>query len=108
MIKKYIEAIQAGDYKALAQCFTPKCQYNDYCPSAVNRANYHVYGRSAIEMYFHNKFVFHQLKIFDAVIEDDNSAYFLVSYGGSYTYARAIITQFSEDGLIAKLSVRPD
>ena len=50
MIKKYIEAMQKGDYKALAACFAPKCRYFDYCPIGANHDNYHVYGREAIEM----------------------------------------------------------
>ena len=44
MIEKYIEAMQKGDYKALAACFAPKCRYFDYCPIGANHDNYHVYG----------------------------------------------------------------
>ena len=55
MIEKYIEAMQKGDYKALAACFAPKCRYFDYCPIGANHDNYHVYGREAIEMFFHHR-----------------------------------------------------
>ncbi len=107
MIEKYIEAIQSGDYVALSQCFSPKCKYFDYCPVSNNRTNYHVYGRTAIEMFFRNKFVFRQFSIFDVVIENESAANFLVGYGGTYLYARATIERLGEDGLIAELTVRP-
>ena len=72
MIKKYIEAMQKGDYKALAACFAPKCRYFDYCPIGANHDNYHVYGREAIEMFFHHKFTFRILSITDPVIRERN------------------------------------
>ena len=107
MIEKYIEAMQNGDYKALAACFAPKCRYFDYCPIGANRDNYHVYGRSAIEMFFHNKFTFGILSISDPVIESPTCANFLVAYGGTYLHARATIELATEDGLIQELTVRP-
>ena len=84
MIEKYIEAMLNGDYKALAACFAPHCRYFDYCPIGTNRDNYHVYGREAIEMFFHHKFTFRILSITDPVIESETSANFLVAYGGTY------------------------
>ena len=107
MIEKYIEAMMNRDYKALAACFAPKCRYFDYCPIGTNRDNYHVYGRVAIEMFFHHKFTFGILAISDPVIESETSANFLVSYGGTYLYARASIELIDEDGLIHELTVRP-
>lgn len=107
MIEKYIAAMQAQDYKALAECFAPKCRYFDYCPIGVNRDNYHVYGKTAIEMFFHNKFTFRIISISDPVIENDTTANFLVAYGGTYLHARATIELATEDGLIQELTVRP-
>lgn len=107
MIRKYVNAMTRGDYKALAECFDPKCRYFDYCPIGVNRDNYHVYGRTAVEMFFHNKFTFRILSVSDPVIENENSANFLVAYGGTYLYARATIERYSESGLIQELTVRP-
>lgn len=107
MIEKYIEAMQNGDYQALAACFAPKCRYFDYCPIGASRANYHVYGRPAIEMFFRNKFTFRILSISDPVIEDERSANFLVNYGGTYLYARATVELADESGLIQELTVRP-
>lgn len=107
MIEKYIEAMLNGDYKALAACFAPHCRYFDYCPIGTNRDNYHVYGREAIEMFFHHKFTFRILSITDPVIESETSANFLVAYGGTYLSARATIEMATEDGLIQELTVRP-
>ncbi len=107
MIEKYIEAMQSRDYMQLAACFAPKCRYFDYCPIGANKDNYHVYGRPAIEMFFHNKFMFEGLTISDPVIENDTTANFLVSYSGNYFCAQAAIESVSEDGLIQELTVRP-
>ncbi len=107
MIEEYIEAMQNGDSKALANCFAPRCRYFDYCPITINRPNYHVYGRQGIEMFFLNKFTFRSMVLTDCVIEDDRTANFIVSYDGIYLYARATIEQLSEDGLIEELTVRP-
>lgn len=107
MIRKYVDAMTRGDHKALAECFDPKCRYFDYCPIGANRDNYHVYGRTAVEMFFHNKFTFQILSVSDPVIEDEHSANFLVAYGGTYLYARATIERYTEDGLIQELTVRP-
>lgn len=107
MIEKYVAAMQAQDYKALAECFAPKCRYFDYCPIGANRDNYHVYGKTAIEMFFHNKFTFRIISISDPVIENDTTANFLVAYGGTYLHARATIELATEDGLIQELTVRP-
>ncbi len=107
MIKKYVEAMEKGDYKALAECFADKCKYFDYCPGNNNRTNFHVFGKTAIDMFFHNKFVFRILSISDPVIESETTANFLICYSGTYLYAKATIERFSEDGLIQELTVRP-
>lgn len=80
--------------------FAPKCRYFDYCPIGTNHDNYHVYGKEAIEMFFHHKFTFRILSITDPVIESETSANFLVCYSGTYLYARATIECATEDGLI--------
>ncbi len=107
MIKKYIEAMQAGDFMALAACFAEKCRYFDYCPIGANKSNYHVYGRVGVEMFFRNKFTFKALSVSDPVIESERSANFLVNYSGTYLYVRATIDSIDEDGLIQELTVAP-
>lgn len=107
MIEKYVEAMTTGDYQSLAALFSNKCRYFDYCPLGTSRANYHVYGRAAVEMFFHNKFTFRTLVVTDPVIESETSANFLVAYGGTYLYARATIESYDEEGLIRELTVTP-
>lgn len=107
MIKKYIDAMTKGDYKALSECFAKKCQYFDYCPAENGKPNYHVYGRECVEMFFRHKFTFRLLTMNDPVIENENEANFLVSYSGSFYYAHATIEKLSADGLIELMVVRP-
>lgn len=107
MIEKYAEAMTAGDSKALAALFSDKCRYFDYCPKGSDHSTYHVYGRSCIEMFFHNKFFFKTLVVTDPVIEDDNTANFEMLYSGKYMYARATIYEYDEDGLIREICVTP-
>ena len=107
MIEKYADAMTSGDYKALAALFSDECRYFDYCPIGASHANYHVYGRSGVEMFFHNKFTFRQLIVTDPVIEDENIANFLVCYNGQYLYARAKIVEYDDEGLIREMDVNP-
>ena len=107
MIEKYAEAMTAGDYKALAALFSDGCRYFDYCPIGSNKENYHVYGRAGVDMFFHNKFVFHTLVVTDPVIENDRTANFVVAYSGRYIFVRATINELDEDGLIRELTVCP-
>ena len=112
MIEKFIDAMQAGDYVDLSQCFAPNGRLFDYCPvskgsgSHNHVCNFFVHGQQAIEMFFHNKFFFHAISISDPVINDEFSADYFVSYGGEYVYARAQIESLSPDGLIQDLVVR--
>lgn len=107
MIKRVIDAMMAGDYKAMAECFAPKCRYFDYCPYTGDMQNFHLYGRPSIEMFFRNRFTFRSLSVFDAEIENDSSANYVVSYGGKYMHVEARIESADEDGLIQEMTVRP-
>ncbi len=106
MIEKYIEAIISNDYKELSACFAPKCRYFDYTPNMFGRPSYHLYGPKGVEMFFRNKFTFRLFTISDYVIEDSNTATFMVSYQGKYVYARAAIEKLSPDGLIDTITVK--
>ena len=106
MIKDVIDAMMAGDYKALAACFSPKCRYFDYCPHGIDMENYHLYGRPSIEMFSHNKFTFHVINVFDSFIKDDYTANYMVSYAGTYMCVEAHIDSVGEDGLIQEMTVR--
>ena len=106
MIKDVIDAMMAKDYKAMADCFASKCRYFDYCPHGIDMENYHLYGRSSIEMFFHNKFVFHVINVFDYFIKDDYTANYMVSYGGTYMCVEAHIETVDEEGKILEMTVR--
>ena len=58
VINDFVAAMQAKDHRALAACFAEECRLVDYCPSQVKRPNAFLYGRNAIEMFYHNKFMF--------------------------------------------------
>lgn len=106
MIEKVIQAMMARDYKGMAECFAPKCRYFDFCPHGINLQNYHLYGRPSIEMFFHNKFTFHVINVFDYYIVNENTANYMVSYGGTYMCVEARIISYDKDGLIQEMIVR--
>ncbi len=106
IIQKVIDAMMAKDYEALGECFAPKCRYFDYCPLGVSMQTYHVYSRPAIKMFFRNKFTFRVIDVFDAVIENETTANYLVSYAGTYMCVRARIEKLDENGLIQEMTVR--
>ncbi len=107
MINKYIEAMSNGDFEALAALFADKCRYFDYCPLSLKKNNYHLFGRSGIEMFFRNRFTFRQLSISDPVVENETTANFFANYGGNYQFVRATIDRVDEEGLIVELTVTP-
>ncbi len=106
-IEKYIDALQKCDNHALAEIFAPDGTLRDYCPNSAGRQEHHVYGREAIDMFFKNKFSFRQYLISDAEIVNDNQAEFVACIGGYYVMAIATVRRVDENGLIARLTVRP-
>lgn len=106
MIREYIDAMLAQDYRALADCFSPKCRLFDYCPIGNNMENFHVCGRTAVEMFFHNKFYFNTIHISDPNIIDDDTADYFVAYGGQYLHVQARIESYDEEK-ISVLIIRP-
>lgn len=106
MIQNYVDAMMQGDYKALSECFSEKCSYFDYTLNTWNMHNYHVYGKKSIEMFFRHKFTFRILKASDAVIENENTANFFMSYAGHSLFVRATIEEYGKDGKIQNMRVR--
>ncbi len=106
MINQYIDAMVAQDHMALATCFSERCRLFDYCPGENNMQNFHVCGRTAVEMFFLNKFFFNIIRVSDPVITDENTADYFVAYGDQYRHVQAKI-EAMEDGKIAVLTVRP-
>ncbi len=107
MIEKFMESLQAGDYKTLASYFAPHCRYYDYCPRTVGQTDHFVYGREAMEMFFNNRLTFRLMEVHEPMIKDENTAEYFVGYSGTYQYARATINEYDEDGRIALMTVRP-
>ena len=106
MIQQYIDAMLAQDYQALADCFSPKCRLFDYFHIGNNMENFHVCCRTAVEMFFRNKFFFNVIRISDPVVTDDDTADYFVSYGGQYLHVQAKIERYA-DGKISILTIRP-
>jgi hypothetical protein len=107
LIERYIDAMQNCDWVALSQCFEVKSRLFDFCPIGYQMANYHVYGREGIEMFFNNKFFFRRILISDPVIQDDSTANYLVAYEGQYLHVQAKIEKLGKEGLIQEMTIRP-
>lgn len=60
-------------------------------------------------MFYHNRFLFRHFRITDPRIVSDTQAYYYAYavYDGYHVRALATITEFSSDGLIERLVVRP-
>ena len=60
-----------------------------------------------IDMFFRNRFLFKRFQITDPLIISDTQAYYYAVYNGYHIRAVATIQDFSEDGEIQRLVVRP-
>lgn len=107
MIKRILKALEAQDYRGLADCFSVDCRYFDYCPSLNGEENYFVYGREAVEMFFRNRFVHKHFEIGSPREEGPECGTFFGSYDAPYVYARIRIEETDSDGLVKKLVVSP-
>lgn len=108
LIEDFVNAMQQKDYIALSKCFAEHCQVYDYCPACVGKPNSYVYGASAVEMFYHNKFVLDGLAVKDADIESPDTVNFYISYGGFYTHASACIERYDRKShLISVMVIRP-
>ena len=79
-INDFVTAMQGKDHKGLAACFTEDSRLVDYCPSMVKRQNTFLYGRNAIEMSFHNKFMFGGFTMRDPRIVNERTVNFYADY----------------------------
>lgn len=108
VIADFSKAMENKDYVALANCFSDQCRLFDYCPAGAGKDNYYIYGKKAVDMFYHNKFVLGGLKITDPLIVDERTVNFYCSYGGVVIHAVAsILTYDSKTGLIKELVIRP-
>ncbi|BAK44044.1 hypothetical protein [Eggerthella sp. YY7918] len=113
VINDFVAAMQNKDHRALAECFTEECRLFDYCPSVVSRQISFLYGRNAIEMFFHNKFTFGGFGMRDPRIVNERTVNFYADYNGTIIHALAQIENCSDgtcsldDSLIEELVIRP-
>lgn len=107
LIKKYTQAMLARDSKALSELFSPNAIFVDYCPKDAGKPLFHAYGCAGIDMFFRNRFLFQKFEIHDPLIVSDTQVYYYAIYEGYYIRAVATIQDFSEDGEIQRMVVRP-
>ena len=107
LIKQYVNAMTNQDSVALSKIFAPMAIFVDYCPKDAGRPLFHAYGPEGIEMFFRNQFLLRKFEIMDPVIVSDTQAYYYAVYNGYHIRAIATIQDFSEDGEIQRMVVRP-
>jgi hypothetical protein len=107
LIKQYVQAMQNQDSLALSRLFAPTAILVDYCPKDAGKPPFHAYGPEGIDMFFRNRFIFRRFEILDPVIVSDTQVYYYAIYDGYHMRAIATIQDFSEDGEIQRLIVRP-
>lgn len=113
VINDFVAAMQNKDYEALAACFAQDSRLFDYCPSVVKRENSFLFGRNAIEMFYHNKFTFGGYGILDPRVVSDRTVNFYADYHGTIIHALAQIENCTDgscaldDSLIQELVIRP-
>ena len=95
LIADFIHAMEKKDYKAMSQCFASQCRLFDYC-TPEGTPNFFVYGRRAMDMFYHNKFLL------------ERTVNFYINYGGIINHAVANIESYdSSTGLIKEMVIRP-
>ena len=107
LIRQYVDALLDQDALALSKLFSPTAIFVDHCPRDAGKPLVSTYGPEAIDMFYHNRFLFRHFRITDARIVSDTQAYYYAVYDGYHARALATITEFSSDGLIERLVVRP-
>lgn len=107
LIRQYVDALANQDALALSKLFFPTAIFVDLCPRDAGKPLVSTYGPEAIDMFYHNRFLFRHFRITDPRIVSDTQAYYYAVYDGYHVRALATITEFSSDGLIERLVVRP-
>lgn len=113
VINDFVTAAQNKDHKALAACFATECRMHDYCPEMAGRQNSFLYGKHAIEMFYHNKFTFGGFTMLDPRVTSPNAVNFYANYQGTMIHAVAQIETCNDgvctldDSLIQEMVIRP-
>ncbi len=107
LIKQYVDAMVNRDSVALSKLFSSTAIFVDYCPKDAGLPQFYAYGPEGIDMFFRNRFVFRKFEVFDPIIVSDTQAYYYAVYGGYHMRAIATIQDFSDEGEIKRMIVRP-
>lgn len=107
LIRQYVNAMLNKDALALSKLFSSDAIFVDHCPRDAGKPLVSTYGPEAIDMYYRNRFMFRHFYITDASIVSDTQVYYYAVYDGYHVRALASITEFSSDGLIERMVVRP-
>ena len=110
LIKQFVQAMVNQDSVALSKCFSSTAIFVDYCPKDAGQPQLHAYGPEGIDMFFRNRFLFKKFQEKQKEKEQakpDTQAYYYAVYNGYHIRAVATIQDFSEDGEIQRLVVRP-
>ena len=106
-IQQYVDALASMNAKALSELFATDATYRDTCPEVTGQPDLRCHGREGIDMFFRNRFLFRRFEIVDPVITSDTQAYYYAVYNGYHMRAVATIQDFSKDGDIQRMVVRP-
>ena len=108
MIADFSRAMLGKDYVALSQCFAEQCRLFDYCPAGAGEENFYIYGKRAVDMFYHNQFVLGGLSIQDPLIVDERTLNYYCNYGGAVMHVVASIEAYDpRSGLIKEMVIRP-
>ena len=108
IIADYKRAMETKNYKALSECFDEHCRLFDYCPAGAGQENFYIYGKQAIDMFYHNKFILGGLSVMDPQIKSERIVDFYENFGGVIIHAVATIEGYDKySGLINEMVIRP-
>jgi len=107
LIRQFVNAMEAQDARALSRLFSSTAIFVDHCPRDAGKPLNSTYGPEAIDMFYRNRFLFRRFRITDASVVSDTQAYYYAVYDGYHVRALATITEFSPDGEIQRMVVRP-
>ena len=58
LIRQYVDALLDQDALALSKLFSPTAIFVDHCPRDAGKPLVSTYGPEAIDMFYHNRFLF--------------------------------------------------
>ena len=108
IIADFKSAIETKNFKEMSECFSTNGRIFDYCPEGAGKVNSFIFGKKAVDMFYHNKFYLDGLSFQDPKIIDERTLDFYGNYGGALIHAIATIETYdTETGLINEMVIRP-